>query len=53
MGPIERQFEESLSSLGMSQERHFGGDSMNGNRLHRGYESIRNGNFSKAVGGCT
>ena len=43
---MERKFEESLEALKMSQERHFGGDSMNGNRLHRGYESIRKGDYT-------
>ena len=35
-----------MAALKMSQERHFGGDSMNGNRLHRGYESIRKGDYT-------
>ena len=30
----------------MSQERHFGGDAMVGNRLHNGYVSIREGDFT-------
>ena len=30
----------------MNQERHFGGDAMVGNRLHKGYNSIRNGDYT-------
>ena len=41
VGPCESILNESLSKLKMSQERHFGGDSMVGNRLHKGYVSIR------------
>ena len=30
----------------MNQERHFGGDAMVRNRLHKGYVSIRSGDFT-------
>ena len=37
---------ESLEKLKISQERHFGGDAVVGNRLHKGYDSIKNGDFT-------
>ena len=30
----------------MDQEKHFGGDAMQGNRLHKGYQSIREKDYT-------
>ncbi len=49
LGPTEQQFENSLSKLKMSQERHFGGDAMGcmvGNIIHKAYKSIRSGDYT-------
>ena len=36
----------SKSALGMNKERYFGGDAMVGNRLHKGYVSIRGKDYT-------
>ena len=40
-GPHEKILNESLKTLKMHQEKHFGGEAIQGNRLHLGYVSIR------------
>ena len=46
IGPHERVLNESLKELKMNQEKHFGGDAMQGNRLHKGYTAIKNKDYT-------
>ena len=46
MGETEKAFEDSLKKLNMHTERHFGGDAVTGNIIHKAYDSIREGNFT-------
>ena len=46
IGPHEKVLNESLKNLKMNQEKHFGGDAIQGNRLHKGYESNKRNDFT-------
>ena len=41
----EKILNQSLKDLKMDQEKHFGGDCIQGNRLHKGYESIKRNDY--------
>ena len=41
-GPHEQVLNDSLKALKMHQEKHFGGDAMQGNSVHLGFESRKN-----------
>ncbi len=46
IGPHERVLNESVKELKRNQEKHFGGDAMQGNRLRKGYTAIKNKDYT-------